>query len=82
MDNIFNLIPILWRLKHMCSGHVTLILNFCNFLKNAPECIDPSGHFVFCESFCSSNTSITLFFPKVDELNTVNFSKNNKVFTL
>jgi len=21
MDNIFNLIPILWRLKHMCSVH-------------------------------------------------------------
>ena len=36
-------------------GPVTSILTFCNFLKHAPEYIDPSGHFVFYEIFCSSN---------------------------
>ena len=28
---------------------------FCIFLKTAPEYMDPSGHFVFHEFFCSSN---------------------------
>ena len=28
---------------------------FCVFLKNAPEYIDPSGHLIFYEIFCSSN---------------------------
>ena len=32
------------------------ILNFfCNFLKNSPDYIDPSGHFVFYKILCSSN---------------------------
>ena len=41
--------------KHIFSVHVTLFLAFCIFLKNAPEYIDPSGHFVFHEISCSSN---------------------------
>ena len=28
---------------------------FCSFLKNAPDNIDPSGHFVAYEIFCCSN---------------------------
>ena len=26
----------------------------CNFLKKAPEYIDPSGHYVFCMKFCGA----------------------------
>jgi hypothetical protein len=36
-------------------GPVTSILTFLQFLKNAPDYINPSGHFVFYEFFCSSN---------------------------
>ena len=33
---------------------------FCNFLKNAPEYIYPSGNFVFVK-FCVGQASITIF---------------------
>ena len=32
-----------------------LLLQFCSFLKNAPDYIYPSGHFVLYEIFCCSN---------------------------
>ena len=41
---------------------LTSILTFLQFTKNAPEYIDPSGHFVFYDIFCSSNSYNSFFF--------------------
>ena len=41
---------------------------FCNFLKNVPEYIDPTGQFVFY-GFFVAQTPITYFFRKVEKLN-------------
>ena len=64
---------LLWKRSKMCflgSCDFNFYL-FCNFLKNAPDYIDPSGHFVLYEHFCSSNfyNSFCLFFSKVEKFN-------------
>ena len=41
-----------WTLETKKTRNIEV---FCIFLKNAPEYIDPSGHFVFDEILCSSN---------------------------
>ena len=48
-------VDIVWRIFKKTAKTVTSFLTFCNFFKNTPQYIDPSGHFVFYENFCSSN---------------------------
>ena len=44
------------NVQNLCFfGPVTSTLTFCNYLNNSPEYIEPSGHFVFQDFFCSSN---------------------------
>ena len=51
----FRLIYLKTFHKSTFLGPVTSILTFLQFSQNAPDYIDPSGHFVFYENFCSSN---------------------------
>ena len=44
-------------------------LTFLQFSQNAPDYIDPFGHFVFYEHFCSSNFYNSFFSSIVENLN-------------
>ena len=53
-----NFSQFLTKLANKICFFLILILHFqlfCIFLKNAPESIDPLGHFVFYDFFCSSH---------------------------
>ena len=51
----FRLIYLKTFHKSTFLGPVTSILIFFAVFSNAPDYIDPSGHFDFYENFCSSN---------------------------
>ena len=53
---------------------------FCNFLKNAPEYIDPSGHLLM--TFFEAQTSITLFFLFLSKRWKNIFAFNKSIITI